>query len=187
MTAQGLRERNKRAAMDQVRRNAFDLMDARGFDSVTVEEIAAASDVSPSTVYRYFGTKEALVLSGSRPAQLVERLADDDSKRDAVAAFERAANEVWGADPAAEVEIGLADANEALAQAFERQLLDQRSAVAERFAARRGKSSAKTKDEALAAATLGILAQVLIRWRREGGGAERLEKLLSKSLAVVSA
>ena len=173
--------------MDQVRSVAFDLMDERGFDSVTVEEIAAASNVSPSTVYRYFGTKEALVLSGSRPAQLVERLSDDGSKRDSVAAFEKAVNKVWGADPSAEIEIGLADANAALAQAFERQLLDQRAAVAREFAARRGKASAATKDDALAAATLGILAQVLMRWRRDGGGEQRLAKLLRKSLAVVVA
>ncbi len=58
----GLRERKRLAAMARVQAVAIDLFEARGFDAVTVEEIAEASDVSPSSVYRYFGTKEDLVL-----------------------------------------------------------------------------------------------------------------------------
>ncbi|MDG2233265.1 MAG: helix-turn-helix domain containing protein, partial [Ilumatobacter sp.] len=62
----GLRERNRQAAMGDVQRVAMRMMQASGFANVTVEEIAAMSGVSPSTVYRYFGTKEALVLWGDR-------------------------------------------------------------------------------------------------------------------------
>ena len=58
----GLRERKRRAAMMRIQDVALDLFEARGFAGVTVEEIAAASDVSPSSVYRYFGTKEELVI-----------------------------------------------------------------------------------------------------------------------------
>ncbi|MCL3863082.1 TetR family transcriptional regulator [Actinotalea sp. K2] len=58
----GLRERKRIAAMRRIQSEALDLFDARGFDGVTVEEIAEASEVSPSSVYRYFGTKEQLVL-----------------------------------------------------------------------------------------------------------------------------
>jgi AcrR family transcriptional regulator len=57
----GLRERKRLAAMRRIQEVAIDLFEARGFDAVTVEEIADASDVSPSSVYRYFGTKEELV------------------------------------------------------------------------------------------------------------------------------
>ena len=58
----GLRERKRLAAMLRIQTVALGLFEQRGFDAVTVEEIAEASEVSPSSVYRYFGSKEALVL-----------------------------------------------------------------------------------------------------------------------------
>lgn len=58
----GLRERKKTAAMRRIQNAALDLFDERGYDTVTVEEIAEASEVSPSSIYRYFGTKEQIVL-----------------------------------------------------------------------------------------------------------------------------
>jgi AcrR family transcriptional regulator len=58
----GLRERKRYAAMRLVQEVALDLFDAHGYADVTVERIAAASDISPSSVYRYFGTKEYVVL-----------------------------------------------------------------------------------------------------------------------------
>ena len=180
-----LRERNKLAAMDEVRQVAFEMMSERGFANVTVEEIAAGSSVSPSTVYRHFGTKEALVLSTDRPRQFVERLRDDSSNRSGLEAFERAALKVWGADDSAGVEIDLAVANAALAETFERQLLDQRGEVAELFAQRRGKSSPATKDVALAAASTAVLATTLFSWRADDS-TKPLAKLLTKSLSILT-
>lgn len=49
--------------MRTIHERALDLFDERGFDAVTIEEIAAAAEVSPSSVYRYFGTKEGLIVA----------------------------------------------------------------------------------------------------------------------------
>ncbi len=57
-----LRESKKRKTMQRIQDEAYRFVRARGFDGVTVEEIAAAAEVSPSTVYRYFGTKEGVLL-----------------------------------------------------------------------------------------------------------------------------
>lgn len=58
----GLREQWRRTAMQEIRERALDLFDERGFAAVTIEQVAAAAGVSPSSVYRYFGTKEGLVV-----------------------------------------------------------------------------------------------------------------------------
>lgn len=67
----GLRARNRQRAMREIQRVALDLFDAHGFDEVTVEQVAAVAEVSPSTVYRYFGTKDRLVLHDEEDRQMV--------------------------------------------------------------------------------------------------------------------
>jgi AcrR family transcriptional regulator len=180
-----LRDRNRRAAIDQVRSVAFDLMSTHGFTTVTVEQIAAQSSVSPSTVYRYFGTKEALVLSADRPTKLVERVTRDESPRTALAAFARAASKVWGNDESVAVELALVQANSALLVALERQLLDQRPALGESFAARRGATSVGTRDQANAAAALAVLMTMLPRWQSGSGDRKSLDKLLTKAFTAL--
>ncbi|MEU0565876.1 helix-turn-helix domain-containing protein [Nonomuraea sp. NPDC005983] len=59
----GLRERWRLKAMRAIQERALDLFDERGFGAVTIEEIAAAAEVSPSSVYRIFGTKEGIVVT----------------------------------------------------------------------------------------------------------------------------
>jgi AcrR family transcriptional regulator len=71
----GLRERKRLAAMRRIQAVALDLFDEHGFTAVTIERIAEACEVSPSTVYRYFGTKEQLILWDEYDPLMVERLA----------------------------------------------------------------------------------------------------------------
>jgi AcrR family transcriptional regulator len=60
---QGLRERKKARTKATIQQEAVRLFIERGYDATTVEQVAAAAEVAPSTVFRYFPTKEDLVLS----------------------------------------------------------------------------------------------------------------------------
>jgi AcrR family transcriptional regulator len=60
--ATGLREKRKRATRQTLIDTATEMFIDRGFDAVTVAEIADACGVAPATVFNYFPTKESLIL-----------------------------------------------------------------------------------------------------------------------------
>lgn len=57
-----LRERTRAAMRAEVAEIAFRLFTEQGFDKTTVEQIAAEAGLSRTTFFRYFGTKEEVVL-----------------------------------------------------------------------------------------------------------------------------
>ena len=58
----GLRERKKEQTRAAIQREALRLITERGYEATTCEQIAAAAEVSAATLFRYFPTKEDIVL-----------------------------------------------------------------------------------------------------------------------------
>jgi AcrR family transcriptional regulator len=60
--ARGLRERKKQKTRESIQREAMRLIGKQGYDQTTIEQIAAAVEISPSTFFNYFPSKEDVVL-----------------------------------------------------------------------------------------------------------------------------
>jgi AcrR family transcriptional regulator len=58
----GLRERKKQKTKAAIQRAALRLFKKRGYDATTIEDIAEAAEISPSTFFNYFPTKEDVVI-----------------------------------------------------------------------------------------------------------------------------
>jgi AcrR family transcriptional regulator len=57
-----LRERKKLRTREAIRREAYRLFAEQGYEATTVDQIAEAAEVSPSTFFRYYPTKEDVVI-----------------------------------------------------------------------------------------------------------------------------
>ncbi|MBQ0828459.1 TetR family transcriptional regulator [Streptomyces sp. RG38] len=68
----GLRERKKTRTREAIRAATYGLVGEQGYTATTVEQIADRAEVSPSTVFRYFPTKEDIVLTDEYDAALLE-------------------------------------------------------------------------------------------------------------------
>ena len=75
-TSPGLRERKKARTRATIQREALRLFQRDGYAATSVEAIAAAAEVSPSTFFRYFPTKEDVVLSDFVDEATIERFVD---------------------------------------------------------------------------------------------------------------
>jgi AcrR family transcriptional regulator len=74
MNAPGLRERKKQKTRWAIQEHALRLFAEQGYDATTIDQIAAAAEISPSTFFRYFPTKEDLVIADEYDDLLVEGL-----------------------------------------------------------------------------------------------------------------
>jgi AcrR family transcriptional regulator len=99
----GLRERKKAKTRAAIQETALDLFERQGYDATTVDQIAQLAEVSQSTFFRYFPTKEDVVLHDRYDPLLIADFLAQPAELSPIAALRRTLRSVFAALPADEL------------------------------------------------------------------------------------
>ncbi|MET4611693.1 AcrR family transcriptional regulator [Rhodococcus sp. PvR044] len=161
-----LRERKKERTRRTIRTEAFRLFREQGYTETTVEQIAEAADISPSTFFRYFPSKEQVVLADDLDPVMIQAIERQPADMPLLAAFRQATiesfEEISDEDYAFEKErinlvYSVPELRGVIAREFERNI----ELVVGLAVARTGRSTEDFEIRALAGALTGaMLAQM---------------------------
>ena len=162
----GLRERKKARTRALIQAHALRLFRTQGYDATTIEQITAAAEVSETTLFRYFPTKESLVLSDDYDPQVVEAFQAQPEDMAPLRAMREAFHEVFGGLSAQERQaqrerIALIMAVPALRAALLGQFTDVMQLLAGAFARRAGRRADDFAMRTAAGAVIGVMFAVL--------------------------
>jgi len=167
--AAGLRERKKARTRASLREHALRLFGEQGYHATTVEQIAAAAEVSPSTFFRYFPTKEDLVLQDDMDTRMIEALERQPAGLGPVAAVRAASRELFGSYTAADLD--LIQQNMALTLSVPEvraRALDEFArtiaVVSEALAKRSGRPADDLAVRTIAGAIIGVIMSITMPW-----------------------
>jgi AcrR family transcriptional regulator len=165
----GLRERKKARTRASLREHALRLFRDQGYTATTVEQIAAAAEVSPSTFFRYFPTKEDLVLQDDMDTRMVEALEQQPPDLGAVAAARAAAKQVFASYTAADMDairettrltMTVPEVRARALDEFARTI----GVVADAVARRAGRPADDLAVRTVAGAIIGVIMAITLPW-----------------------
>jgi len=174
----GLRERKKARTRAAIREHALRLFREQGYHTTTVEQIAAAAEVSPSTFFRYFPTKEDVVLQDDMDTVMLEAFARQPPGLSPVAAVRAATREaldsmspeLW--EQIRETSRLMVTVPEVRARAMD-EFARTIGVMAEAMGKRAGRSPDDLAVRALAGAIIGVIMSVTLPWHWADGQISR--------------
>lgn len=183
--ALGLRERKKLKTKEAIQREALRLIQEQGYAETTIEQIAAAAEISPSTFFNYFPTKEDVVLFDRYDPLIF-------SKMSSIPASEPLSAVLYGAiNGLADVmerdhDVILARAKLSLAvpelrARFWEEVEKARDLIAGIMASRTGRDAADFELRVLAMVFLTATFQAILEWLRQDGRGDMI-KLVTRAL-----
>jgi AcrR family transcriptional regulator len=190
----GLRERKKARTRAAIRQHALRLFREHGYQATTVEQIAAAAEVSPSTFFRYFPTKEDVVLRDDLDTRMLEAFSRQPPGLAPVPAIRAAAKEAltsFSDDEMAQIRettqltLGVPEIRARAMDEFARTM----DVIAEAVAARVDRSAADLAVRALAGAVVGVIMSVTMPWKDRSyqSGASDMFNRIDEALALLEA
>jgi len=163
----GLRERKKARTRAAIREHALRLFREQGYYATTIEQIADAAEVSPATFFRYFPTKEDVVLQDDFDVISLEALAAQPPDLGPIAAFRAASAAMLAAltdDDLArfrettELTMQIPEVRARAIDEFVRTI----NQIAEAVARRTGRSATDFEVRTVAGAIIGVIMSVTV-------------------------
>jgi AcrR family transcriptional regulator len=189
MNKPGLRERKKQRTRWSVQEHALRLFAEQGYEATTVEQIAAAAEISPSTFFRYFRTKEDVVIEDDYDPLLAAAMLAAPTDLKPLPAIRHGMRTVFAQVGDAERR-GIFERTKLIMSvpALRARTLENLTAsiklIAEPVARRTGRSPDDFAVRVFAGACVGALVAVLESWV-EAEGRENLSDLMDRALAVL--
>ena len=186
----GLRERKKLRTRQAIQNEAMRLFEANGYEETTVEQIAAAADISPSTFFNYFPSKEDVVLYDAYDPMIASLLENRPAGEPLSVSF-RAVLGVIGDALERDREVVLARSRLMLQVPELRARLWEEVEKAQVFldaaiAARTGRDPADFEIRVLMMAFVGGMMEAMREWVRQGGTAP-FPDFLNRAFDVIDA
>jgi AcrR family transcriptional regulator len=190
----GLRERKKAHTRELIIDAAIDLFERNGFDATTVEEIAAAADISPRTFFRYFESKIDVVMAekGEDHQDIETLLAARPANENPIEAMRQVIRTELGRSLADETSLTARQYRVVMTTPSLRALAfdhfhEHQDAIARAFAARLGVDAASLKMQVLAATVASTTWTVLDWWVADGAAPGRLLAMIDEGFASLEA
>jgi AcrR family transcriptional regulator len=185
----GLRERKKARTRAAIREHALRLFREQGYDATTVEQIAEAAEVSPSTFFRYFPTKEDVVLQDDMDLLWMDVFRAQPPDLGPIAAMRTAVRTAFANMAASEFDqlretMDLTMAIPAVQARMMEEFARTTQRIAEAVAERSGKDASDFAVKALAGAVVGI---AMAAWFDHPGDLDGFGGRFERGLALLEA
>jgi AcrR family transcriptional regulator len=191
----GLRERKKARTRASIREHALRLFREQGYHATTVEKIAEAAEISPSTFFRYFPTKEDLVLQDDMDTRMIEALERQPAGLSPLAAIRAAVREMFASYGEADLDVVRQTTQltmtvpEARARALD-ELARTIGVITEAVARRAGRPADDLNIRVMAGAIVGVIMAITIPWDHEWSDRQTMEDTfqhIEQGLALLEA
>lgn len=188
-SAASLRERKKAQTRQSLQQQALRLFLSKGYEATTVEEISSAAGVSHMTFFRYFPSKEDVIMSDDYDPLLFEAITARPPSEPPIEKVRRALGESLALVYAADREALLARTRLILgapplrARLWEQQLATERL-IARALAVPSGDDGSEMRIRVLASACLSAINTAVLMWA-ENDGAEELPDLIDQALTTL--
>ncbi|GAA3398345.1 acyl-CoA-like ligand-binding transcription factor [Cryptosporangium minutisporangium] len=171
----GLRERKKARTRASIQAHALRLFRAQGYQATTVEQIITAAEVSETTFFRYFPTKEDVVLQDDFDPVIVATLLEQPPELSPVQAIRRVLRAHFASLAPEQAEEMLQRLTLVVAEpALRAAMLDQNTRtmrlIADGLAERAGRPPTDLAVRAVAGAVIGVLMAALEAWVDDPAG-----------------